>query len=214
MAEVVPSYDELQLRIQRGEEGGYQVVAFGPDGSTGSGSFSLPFDETQLDNFVSWLGSQRGVRAYRSSQMEDAKRFDAEPFQALVRGEVRDVYLGPVCWSTTCECESRWTNKRSPVRGSDNSGKSAGAGRRLLQWGSISFQSSALLRLRLGGWVQFDAVLAYEPVVLKATGDCVESGGVLETELFGRVSEGDPGLIDDQGKKLVTASTRASPMRA
>src|ERR1039458_5815607 len=61
----------------------------------------------------------------------------------------------------------------------------------------------------LGGWVSFGASLAYEPVVLKATGDCVESAGVLEAELFGRLSESDPGLIDDQGKELVTTTTRA-----
>jgi hypothetical protein len=48
----------------------------------------------------------------------------------------------------------------------------------------------------------------HEPVVLKATGDCVESGGVLEAKLFARLSESDPGLIDDQGKELVTTTTR------
>ena len=62
--------------------------------------------------------------------------------------------------------------------------------------------------------MQFDAALAHEPVVLKATGDCVESGGVLEAELCGRLSESDPGLIDDQGKELVTTTTRAGLRRA
>jgi hypothetical protein len=82
MADGIPTYDELKLRIGRGAEGVYQVVAFGPDGSTGSGAFSLPFDETQLDNFVLRVGRpRRGVRAYRSSQMEDAKRFGSQLFE-------------------------------------------------------------------------------------------------------------------------------------
>ena len=56
---------------------------------------------------------------------------------------------------------------------------------------------------------QFGAALAHEPVVLKATGDCVESARFLEAKLFGRLSESDPGLIGDQGKELVTTTTRA-----
>ena len=95
MAEGIPSYDELKLRIERGAEGTYHVVAFGPDGSTASGIFSAPFDETQLDNFVLRIGRpRRGVRAYRSSQMEEAKRFGSQLFEALLTGAVRDVYLG------------------------------------------------------------------------------------------------------------------------
>ena len=94
-AEGIPSYDELKLRIGPGEGGAYQVVAFGPDGSTASNTFALPFDETQLDNFVLRIGRpRRGVRAYRSSQMEDAKHFGAQLFDALINGAVHDVYLG------------------------------------------------------------------------------------------------------------------------
>jgi hypothetical protein len=95
MAESVPNYDELSLRIVPGAEGAYGVMALGPDGSTASAPLSLPFDETQLDNFVLRVGRQRrGVRAYRSSQMEEAKRFGARLFEALVSGAVRDVYIG------------------------------------------------------------------------------------------------------------------------
>jgi hypothetical protein len=94
-AEGIPSYDELKLRIAPGEGGAYQVVAFGPDGSTASNTFALPFDETQLDNFVLRIGRpRRGVRAYRSSQMEDAKHFGSQLFDALINGAVHDVYLG------------------------------------------------------------------------------------------------------------------------
>ena len=95
ITESIPNYDELKLRIGRGTEGSYQVVAFGPDGSTASSKFELPFDEIQLDNFVLRVGRpRRGVRSYRSSHMEDAKRFGSQLFDALLVGSVRDVYLG------------------------------------------------------------------------------------------------------------------------
>jgi CHAT domain len=96
MADDIPRYDELSIRIQRGaEEGAYQVVAHGPDRSTASGTFSVPFDETQLENLVLKVGQPRsGVRGYRSGEMEEAKQFGARLFDALVTGSVRDVYLG------------------------------------------------------------------------------------------------------------------------
>ena len=62
--------------------------------------------------------------------------------------------------------------------------------------------------------MQFDAVLAHEPVGLKVTGDGVESGGVLEAELLGCLGKGDPGLSHDQGKKPVTATVGARLRRA
>lgn len=94
MAAGIPDYDELKLRLEPGEDGAYRVRIEGPDGSTASGAFSPPFDKTQLDNFVLRVGRpRRGVRAYRSSQMEEAKRFGHELFESLLQGEVRDVYL-------------------------------------------------------------------------------------------------------------------------
>lgn len=95
MVERIPDYDELKLRIEPGQgDGAYRVLASGPDGSTASGTFSPPFDETRLDNFVLRVGRpRRGARAYSSSPMEEAKRFGSELFEALVTGEVREVYL-------------------------------------------------------------------------------------------------------------------------
>jgi CHAT domain len=93
MAEAIPSYDELKLRIDRRTEGSYRVLAIGPDGSTAEGSFSLPFDEVELDNFVLRIGAaRRGVRAYRSSHMEEAKRWGSTLFETLLQGDVREVY--------------------------------------------------------------------------------------------------------------------------
>ena len=91
----IPDYDELKLRIERGTGDGYQVVAFAADGSTAQGTFSSPFSATELDNFVLRVGlPRRKVRTYRSSQMEEARRFGTELSQALLHGDVREVYLG------------------------------------------------------------------------------------------------------------------------
>jgi hypothetical protein len=94
MTEQAPTYDELRIRIQPGGDGRYQVVASAPDGATASGSFALPFTETELDNFVLRVGRQRmgGVRGYRSAQMEEAKQFGTRLFDSLMVDEVRDVF--------------------------------------------------------------------------------------------------------------------------
>jgi CHAT domain len=95
MAGRIPQYDELKLRIERGPGDVYHVVAFAADGSTAEGSFSPPFSKTELDNFVLRVGlPRRNVRTYRSSQMEEARRFGAELSHALLQDQVREVYLG------------------------------------------------------------------------------------------------------------------------
>lgn len=86
-------YDELSLRIEPGPKDCYRVLVSGPDGSTASGTFSLPFGETELDNFVLRVGRQRrGTRGYRSAQMEEAKQFGTQLFEALMIDDVRDVF--------------------------------------------------------------------------------------------------------------------------
>jgi hypothetical protein len=91
----IPDYDELKLRIESGAGQTYHVVAFAPDGSTAEGSFASPFSRTELDNFILRVGlPRRSMRSYRSSQMEEARRFGTELNQALLQGDVREVYLG------------------------------------------------------------------------------------------------------------------------
>ena len=94
MAEGLPHYDELKLRLEPGEGGAYRVRAEGPDGSTASGTFTPPFDETQLDNFVLRVGHPRRGTHALSSQMEEAKLFGQALFDSLFQGEVRELYLG------------------------------------------------------------------------------------------------------------------------
>jgi hypothetical protein len=93
MTDGVARCDELRLRIAPGPRVGRQVAAFGPDGSAASGAITLPFEETQLENLVLRVGRRRGMGPYRSSHMGEAKQFGSKLFDALVTGEVRDVYL-------------------------------------------------------------------------------------------------------------------------
>jgi hypothetical protein len=90
----IPEYDELKLRIEPGAEGTYRVLAFGPEGATASGRFVAPFTRLELDNFILRVGlPRRAVRSFGSSQMEEAKRFGARLFDALVNEDIRDAYL-------------------------------------------------------------------------------------------------------------------------
>src|SRR5262245_24246098 len=95
MAEAVPDYDELQLRILGDPGGEYRVVAQGPDGASAEGSFANPFSPEELEIFVLRAGvPRRKARGYRSSAMEQAKEFGPRLHDALIQGDVRDVYLG------------------------------------------------------------------------------------------------------------------------
>jgi hypothetical protein len=91
----IPEYDELRLRFAPGDGDAYRVLAFGPDGSTAAGSFTSPFSVLELDNFVLRVGlPRRRTRSYGSTQMEEARRFGAQLFEALMQGEIGDAYVG------------------------------------------------------------------------------------------------------------------------
>jgi hypothetical protein len=94
MAEGIPEYDELKLRVEPAESGTYRLLAFGPHDSAATETFALPFSELELENFILSVGvARRGTRSYRSPQMESAKRFGSQLCDALVKGPVRDVYV-------------------------------------------------------------------------------------------------------------------------
>jgi CHAT domain-containing protein len=93
MAQGIPDYDELKLRIEPGGETSYRVLAFGPDGSTAQAIFAIPFQDYELDNFVLRVGQpRRSVRAFRASEMEEAKRLGSKLFESLFQGDVREIY--------------------------------------------------------------------------------------------------------------------------
>ncbi len=94
MAGGIPEYDELKLRVESGDDG-YRVVAFGPDGATATGHFAIPMSKMELDNFVLRMTRAGGpVRAYRSSQMEEAKQLGGALFDQLMADDVGEIYHG------------------------------------------------------------------------------------------------------------------------
>ena len=93
MPDGIPDYDELKLRIEAAREGGYHVVASSSDGGTATGDFQSPISELELDNFILRVTRTR-TRAYRSSQMEEAKKLGSALFEELLAEDVGDLYHG------------------------------------------------------------------------------------------------------------------------
>jgi WD40 repeat protein len=93
MAEAIPSYDELKLRLEKEEAtSSYRVLAFGPHGRVGRGTFMSPFTDDELDDFVRGVGLARRTRRSASERMEKAKSFGAELFGSLMKEQVGEVY--------------------------------------------------------------------------------------------------------------------------
>lgn len=93
MAEEAPSYDELRIRFHPARDNCYRTVATAADDSIASAIFEIPFTELELDNFVLRVGRQRlPMRNFRSTPMEEARRLGERLFEALMVGEVRDIF--------------------------------------------------------------------------------------------------------------------------
>ena len=85
-------YEALRIRLLPGEEGTYRVIASGPLGDV-SGDFRLPFEGAELENFILRIGRPpRGVRKLGSPEMTAAQKLGSELFDALFRGNLRDLY--------------------------------------------------------------------------------------------------------------------------
>lgn len=87
----VCGYDDLRLRLDRGDARSYRVLASTRSAEV-SGCFELPFSELELENFV--LKMSRSGGAYRGgpSPLAEARRFGTSLFAALFRGPVCDLY--------------------------------------------------------------------------------------------------------------------------
>jgi WD40 repeat protein len=88
-------YDELEVRIERAaeDEDVYNVRVKGPDGGTKRGTFTSPFTELRLENFVLKVGRARIAR--RGGGLTDeaeAKRVGEQLFKSLFSGDVYGVY--------------------------------------------------------------------------------------------------------------------------
>lgn len=91
MRPLVTSYEELRLRLDRGEGNSYRVLATTRAAEV-SASFELPFSELEIENFVLRVSRPRGRRRFDSSALGDAKRFGGQLFDALFSDRVQRLY--------------------------------------------------------------------------------------------------------------------------
>jgi hypothetical protein len=86
-------YGEFRIRIERGpEEGTYRVECSGLGGD-GAGAFTVPFTDTELENFVLKVGrTRRGVRKIESPEMQLARKFGGQLFGAVMQGKTGELY--------------------------------------------------------------------------------------------------------------------------
>jgi hypothetical protein len=88
----VYEYEALRIRLQPTGDGTYQVLASGPLGDV-SGSFELPFQGPELENYILRISRpRRGVRKLGSPEMSAAQTLGTELFNALFRENLRDLY--------------------------------------------------------------------------------------------------------------------------
>ena len=91
MRPLVSGYDELRLRIDRRDGGSYRVLA-STHSAEASGTFELPFNELEIENFVLKLSRPRGRRQIDTSALDDARRFGGALFKALFNGQIHELY--------------------------------------------------------------------------------------------------------------------------
>jgi hypothetical protein len=85
-------YLELKLKLEPRGDRFYEVEAVGPSGEC-DGTFTVPFDPIQLENYILKFGrTRRGVRRVESTEMELARTFGTQLFDALFSSSVRDLY--------------------------------------------------------------------------------------------------------------------------
>jgi CHAT domain-containing protein len=89
----IPSYDDLQLRIERGgTENSYRVFASASDGRTARSIFEVPITDDELDDFVRRVGLVRRRGRSEPRQMEDIESLGSKLFNSLIRDEVQAIY--------------------------------------------------------------------------------------------------------------------------
>ncbi|HVI83699.1 MAG TPA: hypothetical protein VNA86_00170, partial [bacterium] len=82
------AYLDFDLSIQR-EQGGYRARADSPAGQAAV-TFTLPFSDLELENFLLRVGrTRRGTRRIDSPEVTAAKAFGERLFSSVFAGEVR-----------------------------------------------------------------------------------------------------------------------------
>jgi hypothetical protein len=85
-------YQNIDLSIEK-KASGYLIRARLPMMGTASADLDIPFSDLELENFILRMGqSRRRVRRVESPQMQAAKAFGVQLFEAVFTGDVRDLY--------------------------------------------------------------------------------------------------------------------------
>jgi Tol biopolymer transport system component len=89
------TYRDFFLKIEPAGQGLYRVEAQSPAGGEGKGTFVLPFDEKDLEIFLLKIGRPRrlGTRGLVPQPTQPALDFGNRLFDAVFKGEVRDVFV-------------------------------------------------------------------------------------------------------------------------
>src|SRR6185295_14465198 len=88
--EKVAAYDELDLRVERGDGVAYRILATTSDGRTARGNFQRPISDDELDDFVQRVGLMRRRNRRDHERMEAIKSFGAKLFQSIINDDVRN----------------------------------------------------------------------------------------------------------------------------
>jgi WD40 repeat protein len=92
MDERIPSYYDLQLRIERSGAGTYQVLASASDGRTARSTFETPITDDELGNFVRQVGLLRRRGRSEPQSMTEIKDLGSKLFDSLIKDEVQGIY--------------------------------------------------------------------------------------------------------------------------
>jgi hypothetical protein len=92
MIESNPSYDDLQLRIERGEGASYRVLASASDGRTARSTFETPITDDELDDFVRRVGLLRRRGRSDLQRMAAMESLGSKLFNSLIKDDVQSMY--------------------------------------------------------------------------------------------------------------------------
>jgi hypothetical protein len=91
----VQEYEKLMIRLDPDGAGGYEVDVEG-QGGDGHNTFTLPFGDLDIENFVLRMSRGQRRRRMETPETERARKFGKDLFDALFQGKVRDVYRDSV----------------------------------------------------------------------------------------------------------------------
>ena len=85
-------YRSVELFIEKAHSD-YRVRITSTDGDVANVEFKFPFSSVELENFILRMGqSRRGMRRIESPQMQAARAFGTQLFEAIFRGRAREYY--------------------------------------------------------------------------------------------------------------------------